>query len=95
MTPLFAFPLGMPEMIGLGLLAILLFGGRRLPELGRSLGRGIVEFKKGIKGLEDEDENKGGAGPEPKAELPRPPQRITPAAPRFEETPADKPNTQP
>ena len=34
-------------------LALLLFG-RRLPEVGRSLGKGIVEFKKGIKGIEDE-----------------------------------------
>ncbi len=33
--------------------AILLFG-RRLPEVGRTLGKGIVEFKKGIRGLEDE-----------------------------------------
>ena len=39
------------------LLAIgLLLFGRRLPEVGRSLGKGIVEFKKGIKGIEDEIE---------------------------------------
>lgn len=36
-------------------LALLLFG-KRLPEVGRSLGRGIVEFKKGVKGIEDEIE---------------------------------------
>jgi len=34
-------------------LGLLLFG-RKLPEVGRSLGRGIVEFKKGLKGVEDE-----------------------------------------
>ncbi len=34
-------------------LAVLLFG-KRLPEVGRSLGRGIIEFKKGIRGVEDE-----------------------------------------
>jgi sec-independent protein translocase protein TatA len=33
--------------------AVLLFG-KRLPEVGRSLGRGIIEFKKGIRGVEDE-----------------------------------------
>jgi sec-independent protein translocase protein TatA len=33
--------------------ALLLFG-RKLPEVGRSLGKGIVEFKKGIKGVEEE-----------------------------------------
>jgi sec-independent protein translocase protein TatA len=37
---------------GLGLL----FFGKRLPEVGRSLGKGIVEFKKGLKGIEDEVE---------------------------------------
>lgn len=36
-------------------LALLLFG-KRLPEVGRSLGRGIIEFKKGIKGIEDDIE---------------------------------------
>jgi sec-independent protein translocase protein TatA len=35
---------------GLGLLIF----GKRLPEVGRSLGKGIVEFKKGLKGVEDE-----------------------------------------
>jgi sec-independent protein translocase protein TatA len=37
---------------GLGLL----FFGKRLPEVGRSLGKGIVEFKKGLKGIEDDVE---------------------------------------
>src|SRR5437763_1249438 len=45
--------LGMPEMIVIGLVALLLFG-RRLPEVGRSLGKGIVEFKKGLREAEDE-----------------------------------------
>lgn len=36
-------------------IALLLFG-RRLPEVGRSLGRSIVEFRKGIKGIEEEVE---------------------------------------
>lgn len=34
----------------------LLIFGKRLPEVGRSLGKGIVEFKKGLKGIEDEVE---------------------------------------
>jgi len=42
----------MELMVVLGL-AVLLFG-KRLPEVGRTLGKGIVEFKKGIRGLEDE-----------------------------------------
>lgn len=42
----------MELMVLLGV-AVLLFG-KRLPEVGRSLGRGIIEFKKGIRGVEDE-----------------------------------------
>ena len=42
------------EIALLVLVAVLLFGTRKLPELGRSLGKGIVEFKKGIKGIEDD-----------------------------------------
>src|SRR5437870_5267413 len=37
----------------IGIVAVLLFG-RRLPEVGRSLGKGIVEFKKGLKGIDDD-----------------------------------------
>lgn len=36
------------------LVVMLLLFGRRLPEVGKSLGKGIVEFKKGLKGVEDE-----------------------------------------
>ena len=56
---------GMPggtEWIILLVLGLLIFG-RRLPEVGRSLGRGIVEFKKGIKGVEDEIEDASSAKP--------------------------------
>lgn len=45
--------LGLPELIVIGLIALLFFG-RRLPEVGRSLGKGIVEFKKGLRDVEDE-----------------------------------------
>jgi sec-independent protein translocase protein TatA len=47
------FGLGTTEMLIIGIVAVLLFG-KRLPEVGRSLGKGIVEFKKGIRGIEDE-----------------------------------------
>ena len=46
---------GHGEWIILLILGLLIFG-RRLPEVGRSLGRGIVEFKRGIRGVEDEIE---------------------------------------
>ncbi len=47
--------IGTTELIVLLVIGLLLFG-RRLPEVGRSLGKGIVEFKKGLKGIEDEVE---------------------------------------
>lgn len=43
-------PMEMMLIMGLG---VLLFG-KRLPEVGRSLGRGIVEFKKGLNGVGDD-----------------------------------------
>jgi sec-independent protein translocase protein TatA len=45
--------LGWPEMLIIGIIMLLLFG-RRLPEVGRSLGQGIVSFKKGLKEVGDE-----------------------------------------
>jgi TatA/E family protein of Tat protein translocase len=38
--------LGMPELIVIFIIALIVFGPRKLPELGRSLGRGIGEFKR-------------------------------------------------
>lgn len=46
----------------------LLIFGKRLPEVGRSLGKGIVEFKKGLKGIEDDVDQ--AAGEESRRELP-------------------------
>jgi sec-independent protein translocase protein TatA len=43
------------ELIVILVVALLLFG-RRLPEVGRSLGQGLVEFKKGLKGISDDVE---------------------------------------
>ncbi len=44
------------EMLVFAAIAMLLFGNR-LPSVMRSLGRGVVEFKKGVAGIEDEVEN--------------------------------------
>lgn len=47
--------LGVPELLILLLIVLLFFGAKRLPEIGKSLGEGIREFKDSIDGLEDED----------------------------------------
>ncbi|HSU54160.1 MAG TPA: twin-arginine translocase TatA/TatE family subunit [Candidatus Dormibacteraeota bacterium] len=39
-------PIGVQEMIAIGLLALLLFGPKKLPELGRLLGKGLTEFRR-------------------------------------------------
>jgi sec-independent protein translocase protein TatA len=44
--------LGMPELIVIFIIALIVFGPRKLPELGRSLGRGIAEFKKATNELQ-------------------------------------------
>ena len=52
-------PLGPQELILILLIVIVIFGARRLPELGKSLGEGIKKFKKSVtkeKNSEDEEE---------------------------------------
>jgi sec-independent protein translocase protein TatA len=41
---------GIPELLLLGLVVLLVFGPKRLPEMGRSMGRGMREFKESISG---------------------------------------------
>jgi sec-independent protein translocase protein TatA len=94
------FAFGMPgttTIIILLLLGVLLFG-RKLPEVGKQLGKGIVEFKKGLKGLEDDFDTTQAAPPrhDPAAlEAPRPPQRVATTAPKFEDNPAPITNNPP
>ena len=46
------FGVGFPELIILLLVLLLVFGAKRLPEMGRSLGKGMREFKDGVSGME-------------------------------------------
>ncbi len=52
-TPLALQMPGMAEWIMIAAIGLLIFG-KRLPEVGRSLGKGIVEFKKGLAGIEEQ-----------------------------------------
>lgn len=76
--------LGMPEMMLILGLGVLLFGSR-LPSIGRSVGKSIVEFKKGLRGIEDEIDD---AVSRPAAK-PSASDRIESDAPKFE-MPAEK-----
>lgn len=80
------FNMGPPEMIIVGIIALLLFG-KRLPEVARSLGKGVVEFKKGLRGIEEDvdtniyssrHDSSSSARPTPKDES------VETSAPKFE-----------
>ena len=74
---------GMGEMLVIGIIALLLFG-KRLPDVARSLGKGIVEFKKGVRGIEDEVDNvTHAASREPSRPVPKE-ERQEVTAPKFE-----------
>ena len=95
MTPSFAyiFGLGPTELIIVLVIGILLFG-RKLPEMGKYLGKSIIEFKKGMKGLEDNiDDNAAHTAASPGASVPvdaiRAPQKVTATAPKFEDSPVN------
>lgn len=72
--------IGTIEWVVLLALGLLIFG-RRLPEVGRSLGRGIVEFRKGLKGIDDEVESATNAPAPRQQPAPRPIEQAPPAAP--------------
>lgn len=53
------FGLGAPELIFIALIILLLFGGKKIPEMMKGLGKGVRSFKEGMNGLEtDADEKK-------------------------------------
>ena len=52
-------PLGIPEILIILAIIMLIFGARRLPEIGSSLGRGIRTFKTAVTGEDEESEDSG------------------------------------
>lgn len=55
----FLGPIGTGEIIVIVLVILLLFGGKKIPELMKGIGKGVKSFKDGINGLEDEINNAG------------------------------------
>ncbi len=47
--------IGMPELLVIGLVAVVLFGGSKMADLGKGLGEGIKNFKAAMKGEPDHD----------------------------------------
>lgn len=45
---------GAGEIIIIALIVLLLFGGKKIPELMKGIGKGVKSFKDGVKGIEDE-----------------------------------------
>src|SRR5512143_235601 len=80
MIPLLAM-LNTPEIILILILALVLFGAKKLPELARGLGHGIKEFKKATRDVQDELQNAMNAEPPP------PPVQTPPSAPPAPPTP--------
>lgn len=69
------------------IIALVIFGPKRLPELGRSLGSGMKEFRASISGGSDDDEEEprkiqGSAEPAPEAAAPPPVGQAAPAEPQ-------------
>ena len=51
---LFLGNLGTGEIIIIAIIVLLLFGGKKMPELVKGIGKGVKNFKDGVKGLEDD-----------------------------------------
>lgn len=56
--------IGMQEIILILFILLLLFGAKRLPELGQSLGKGIREFKRGVSEIKEDLEDDGKKKPQ-------------------------------
>ena len=51
---LFLGNLGTGEIVVIAIVVLLLFGGKKIPELMKGIGKGIKNFKEGVKGIEDD-----------------------------------------
>lgn len=88
--------IGAPELIVILVIALLVLGPKKLPEVGRSVGKGMREFKESLAGHDDDDEVEPrpviAAAPEPPPAVPATPAAVpaTPAAEQEQHPPAVK-----
>jgi sec-independent protein translocase protein TatA len=80
MTSMLAM-LNTPEIILILVLALVLFGAKKLPELARGLGHGIKEFKKATRDVQDELQTAMNSEPPPPPAQPAPPAPVAPPSP--------------
>jgi sec-independent protein translocase protein TatA len=66
------FGLGTQELIIILAIVVMLFGAKRLPELGSGVGKAIRNFKGGIKSIEGVDPEKSGEEPKEEVKTPGP-----------------------
>ncbi len=57
MTPLFIGGIGMQEVLLIALVVLLFFGGKKIPELMKGIGKGVRSFKEGMNNIEKEVED--------------------------------------
>lgn len=65
---LFIGGLGLNEVVIIALVVLLLFGGKKIPELMNGLGKGVKSFKEGMNGDEPKEDTKGPTETDPKSE---------------------------
>ncbi|TMA58994.1 MAG: twin-arginine translocase TatA/TatE family subunit [Deltaproteobacteria bacterium] len=65
------FGLGVPELMVILVIALVIFGPSKLPQIGSGLGKAIRDFKKGVTGGEDDEANNKDAKKENSKDLPR------------------------
>jgi len=66
------FNLGMTELLVIMVVVLLVFGAKRLPEIGSSMGKGIREFKKSIKDVQESIDDRGANNSAPPRQIDAP-----------------------
>lgn len=79
--------IGGPELLMIMFVVLLLFGGQKLPELAKGLGKSVREFKKAASGVEEEFKRAMAETPDAPTPPPAPPAARLPVAPERQEPP--------